>query len=54
MTRRIVVSALGMAWVFGSLLASAQQPPAASRAITVDDEFQIKSVDDPQISADGA
>ena len=53
MLRRIVVSGLGLAWVAASLLASAQQAPATPRAITVDDEFQIKTVDDPQISTDG-
>jgi len=49
----IVVSAVWMGWIAASL-ASAQKGPAAPRAITVDDAFQIKAVDDPQISTDGA
>ena len=51
---RIVVSVLRMEWVVASMLASGQQAPPVPRAITVDDAFQIKAVDDPQISADGA
>ena len=51
--RRIVVSGVWIGWVAASL-ASGQQAPAAPRAITVDDAFQVKAVDDPQISADGA
>lgn len=50
--RRIVVSGLSIVWLLTSVLASAQQTPAP-RPITVDDAFQIKAVDDPQISADG-
>jgi len=34
-------------------LAAAQSTPAAPHPITVDDYFQVKDVDDPQISADG-
>jgi dipeptidyl aminopeptidase/acylaminoacyl peptidase len=34
------------------LAASAQQPPAAPRAITIDDLFQIREVQDPQLSPD--
>jgi dipeptidyl aminopeptidase/acylaminoacyl peptidase len=34
------------------LAAPAQQPPAAPRAITIDDAFQIREVQDPQLSAD--
>src|SRR6201987_118365 len=52
--RRMVVSGVSMASVVGSILASGQQSPAAPRAITVADAFQVKLVDDPQISADGA
>jgi len=57
--RRIVVPALWMgcflALMFASgRLASGQQGPPAARAVTVDDEFAVKVVDDPQISADGA
>jgi len=57
--RRIVVPALWMgcflALMFASgRLASGQQAPPAARAVTVDDEFAVKVVDDPQISADGA
>ena len=36
------------------MLASGQQAPPGPRAITVDDAFQVKAVDEPQISADGA
>jgi dipeptidyl aminopeptidase/acylaminoacyl peptidase len=50
----LVVSALWMALALGSALATGQQAPSAPRAITVDDAFQIKAVEDPQISADGA
>jgi len=34
-------------------LAAAQSTPAAPHPITIDDYFQVKDVDDPQISADG-
>ena len=34
------------------LAVSAQQPPSASRAITIDDLFQIREVQDPQLSPD--
>src|SRR5437660_10644882 len=51
--RRIVASGVLIGWVAASL-AGGQQAPAAPRAITVDDAFQVKAVDDPQISADGA
>src|SRR5580693_2790136 len=34
------------------LAVSAQQPPAAPRAITIDDFFQIREVQDPQLSPD--
>lgn len=50
--RGIIVSGIWM--VAASVMANGQQGPAASRAITIDDAFQIKAVDDPQISADGA
>jgi dipeptidyl aminopeptidase/acylaminoacyl peptidase len=53
MLRRMTLSAVGMVCVFATILASGQQASPAPRAITVDDEFQIKPVDDPQISADG-
>ena len=52
--RRMVVSGLWMGWVVTSTLASGQQAPPVPRAITVDDAFQVKEVDDPQISPDGA
>jgi dipeptidyl aminopeptidase/acylaminoacyl peptidase len=52
--RRIVVSGLWMGWVVASILASGQQTPPVLRATTVEDAFQVKAVDDPQISADGA
>jgi dipeptidyl aminopeptidase/acylaminoacyl peptidase len=51
---RMIVSGLFTAWILISIVASAQQAAFAPRAITVEDEFQIKEVDDPQISADGA
>ena len=51
--RRIVEYGVWIGWVAASL-ASGQQAPAAPRAITVDDAFQVKAVDDPQINADGA
>ena len=51
--RRIVVSGMWISFLTASLT-SGQQAPAAPRAITVDDAFQIKAIDDPQISADGA
>jgi len=43
-----------MVWIVASMLASGQQASPVPRAITVDDAFQVKAVDDPQISADGA
>jgi dipeptidyl aminopeptidase/acylaminoacyl peptidase len=52
--RRIVVSGVWMGGIVASMLASGQQVPPAPRVITVDDAFQVKAVDDPQISADGA
>jgi len=52
--RRMAASGIWMGWVFASILASGQPVPPAPRAITVDDTFQVKAVDDPQISADGA
>src|SRR3954466_5996462 len=51
--RRIVTCAVWIGWIAASLV-SAQDVSSAPRAITVDDAFQIKAVDDPQISADGA
>jgi dipeptidyl aminopeptidase/acylaminoacyl peptidase len=50
---RIVVSGVWIGCVVASF-ASGQQAPSARRAITIDDAFQVKAVDDPQISADGA
>src|SRR5690349_11744244 len=54
MLRRVTVSAVGMVCVLASIYLNGQQTPSARRAITVGDEFNIKAVDDPQISADGA
>ena len=51
---RIVLSGAWIGWVVASVLATGQQAEPAPRAITLDDAFQIKAVDDPQISADGA
>ncbi|HZP63635.1 MAG TPA: S9 family peptidase [Terriglobales bacterium] len=48
-----VFSAIWVASIIVSISAFAQQT-SAPRAITVDDAFQIKTVDDPQVSADGA
>jgi dipeptidyl aminopeptidase/acylaminoacyl peptidase len=50
----MAVSAVGMVCALASMYLNGQQTPSARRAITVDDEFNIKAVDDPQISADGA
>ncbi len=38
---------------FSPTISGAQASPAISRPITVDDYFQVREVDDPQISADG-
>jgi dipeptidyl aminopeptidase/acylaminoacyl peptidase len=38
---------------FSPTISSAQAAPATPRPITVDDYFQVREVDDPQISADG-
>jgi len=38
---------------FGLSSARAQSAPAALRRITVEDDFQVREVEDPQISADG-
>jgi dipeptidyl aminopeptidase/acylaminoacyl peptidase len=43
----------GLSMMVASMLAGGQQT-AAPRAITIDDAFQVKAVDDPQISADSA
>jgi len=52
--RPMAVPAVGMACVLVSILATGQRASPTPRSITVDDQFQIKTVDDPQISADGA
>ena len=52
--RRMFVSGIWMAWAVASMLATGQQTPPVPRAITVDDAFQVKELEDPQISADGA
>jgi dipeptidyl aminopeptidase/acylaminoacyl peptidase len=52
--RPMAVPAVGMACVLVSISATGQQASPTPRPITVDDQFQIKTVDDPQISADGA
>ena len=38
---------------FSPTISSAQATPPTPRPITVDDSFQVREVDDPQISADG-
>ena len=38
---------------FSPTISGAQATPATPRPITVDDYFQVREVDDPQISADG-
>jgi dipeptidyl aminopeptidase/acylaminoacyl peptidase len=48
---RVFVSGV---WVVVALMLNGQQMPTTPRAITVDDAFQVKAVDDPQISADGS
>jgi len=57
--RRMVVSAMWMGCIFALVFATGQQAGGqqaspAPRAVTIDDEFAVKVVDDPQISADGA
>ena len=47
------IAALAFLLSFCPSLAGAQTAPAALRPITVDDYFQVREVDDPQISADG-
>src|SRR3954470_10604550 len=44
--------ALGLAASVFSLGAVAQKPPMQPRAITIDDSFQLREVEDPQISPD--
>ncbi len=51
--RRTIVSGVRMGWVVASILAIGQQVPPVPRAITLDDALQVKTVEDPQISADG-
>jgi dipeptidyl aminopeptidase/acylaminoacyl peptidase len=41
------------AFSFSPTISSAQATPATPRPITVGDSFQVREVDDPQISADG-
>jgi dipeptidyl aminopeptidase/acylaminoacyl peptidase len=52
---KLIRTVMSTVWIgcVASTLAHAQQAPP-TRAITVDDAFQIKAVDDPQISPDGA
>jgi dipeptidyl aminopeptidase/acylaminoacyl peptidase len=56
--RRIVVFGLSMMCVLASVFAIGQQgngrASSTPRAIAIDDEFAVKTVDDPQISGDGA
>ena len=47
------IAALAFLLSFCPSLAGAQTAPAALRPITVDDYFQVREVDDPQIGADG-
>jgi len=47
------IAALVLVSSFCPSLADAQAAPATPRPITVDDYFQVREVDDPQISADG-
>ena len=51
--QRMVVLAAGMVCVVLSTLTAGQTSPTP-RAVAVEDEFNIKNVDDPQISADAA
>jgi dipeptidyl aminopeptidase/acylaminoacyl peptidase len=52
--RRMFVSGIWMGWAVASMLATGQQTPPVPRTITVDDAFQVKELEDPQISTDGA
>jgi dipeptidyl aminopeptidase/acylaminoacyl peptidase len=54
--RRLAVTAAGAAvlFLFGAILGPGNALPAAvGRLLTVDDQFEIKDVEDPQISPDG-
>ena len=50
--RRVVL--FGVTALWASTFSIGQQPSASPRTITIDDTLQVKSVEDPQISADGA
>jgi len=49
----LLIAALVLVSSFCPSLAGAQVAPASLRPITVDDYFQVREVDDPQINADG-
>jgi dipeptidyl aminopeptidase/acylaminoacyl peptidase len=51
--RVLLMAALIFVSSFRPSIASAQTAPATLRPITVEDYFQVREVDDPQISADG-
>ena len=54
--KRLAVTAAGAAvlFLFGAILGPGNALPAAEgRLLTVDDQFEIKDVEDPQISPDG-
>jgi dipeptidyl aminopeptidase/acylaminoacyl peptidase len=49
----LVIPALVFTWCVGAPTAAAQPAPPVPRPITLEDYFQIREVEDPQISADG-
>jgi dipeptidyl aminopeptidase/acylaminoacyl peptidase len=49
----VVPLAVLFALFFSPSISAAQAAPATPRPVTVDDYFQVREVDDPQISADG-
>ena len=52
-SRVLLFTAFGCLLLFRPSLARAQSAPTAPRPITIDDDLQVRDVEDPQISADG-